>query len=102
MLVGAGCAQGDLSVQVAAGHPRLTGDPERDALWCAEVLATLAQYREAYEERFGHQPLARQHQADRGEFEGGAVVEHSRCRLGSRAPALPDGGKVNQFYVLAT
>ncbi|HET9035341.1 MAG TPA: hypothetical protein VFN45_04025 [Myxococcaceae bacterium] len=58
MDVGESCARGDLRVQVAAEHPRLTGVPELDAQWCAELLATLEQYREAYEARFGHQQLA--------------------------------------------
>ena len=58
MDVGESCARGDLRVQVAAEHPRLTGVPELDAQWCVELLATLEQYREAYEARFGHQQLA--------------------------------------------
>lgn len=57
MVVGASCARGDLRVQIAAGHPKLTGVPELDAQWCLEQAATLVQYREAYEERFGHLQL---------------------------------------------
>ncbi|HZJ55123.1 MAG TPA: hypothetical protein VFD38_13365 [Myxococcaceae bacterium] len=57
MTVGVACVRGDLRVEIAAGHPKLTGVPDADARWCTELAATLAQYRAAYEERFGHQEL---------------------------------------------